>query len=226
MTDNQTEADIIFNRANVALARSQRLIASWLPPKTEESTTTHPREEDDSDWGGEDELAGVGSKRKPEDQGLPDGAFKRRNLASNDKLLEQIMGKKAAQAKRKQDAKKVSVHAAPKPMNGSVKQSVKVREESEEEEEEGRAAVFKSRRQKRVPQRQPQDEDLAEVGKEEEAADYIALDTAPATAADSEPEQRPQKKVKASYLDEILGQKAKKSKKKKKQKNNANAAAT
>lgn len=31
-----TEADIIFNRANVALARSQRLIQSWLPSKTPE----------------------------------------------------------------------------------------------------------------------------------------------------------------------------------------------
>ena len=28
------EADIIFNRANIALARSQRLVASWLPEKT------------------------------------------------------------------------------------------------------------------------------------------------------------------------------------------------
>ena len=31
-----SEADVIFNRANVALAKSQRLIASWLPPRTEE----------------------------------------------------------------------------------------------------------------------------------------------------------------------------------------------
>lgn len=31
-----SDADIIFNRANVALAKSQRLIASWLPPRTEE----------------------------------------------------------------------------------------------------------------------------------------------------------------------------------------------
>lgn len=29
-----SEADIIFNRASVALAKSQRLIASWLPPPT------------------------------------------------------------------------------------------------------------------------------------------------------------------------------------------------
>lgn len=33
------EADIIFNRANIALARSQRLVASWLPPKTEEESS-------------------------------------------------------------------------------------------------------------------------------------------------------------------------------------------
>ncbi|KAF2766390.1 hypothetical protein EJ03DRAFT_330120 [Teratosphaeria nubilosa] len=219
MADKQTEADIILNRANVALARSQRLIASWLPPKPEETTTTQTHEED-SDWAGEDELAGVGSKRKAENEGLPDGVFKRRNLASNDKLLEQIMGKKAAQAKRKQDARKGSVHAAPKPMSGLVKQSVKTRDESEEEEE-GRAAAFKPRKQKRGPQ---QNENVAEAGKEQEAADYIAFDPAPATATDSESEQRPQKKVKGTYLDEILGQKAKKSKKKKK--NNANAAST
>ena len=31
-----SEADVIFNRTNVALAKSQRLIASWLPPRTEE----------------------------------------------------------------------------------------------------------------------------------------------------------------------------------------------
>lgn len=29
--NNTNEAEIIFNRANVALARSQRLVASWLP---------------------------------------------------------------------------------------------------------------------------------------------------------------------------------------------------
>ena len=31
-----SEADVIFNRANVALAKSQRLIQSWLPPRTDE----------------------------------------------------------------------------------------------------------------------------------------------------------------------------------------------
>ena len=36
MPTSTSDADIIFNRANIALAKSQRLIASWLPPRTEE----------------------------------------------------------------------------------------------------------------------------------------------------------------------------------------------
>lgn len=49
------EADIIFNRANIALARSQRLVASWLPPRTtttsEESNTSglDDKQDDDDD---------------------------------------------------------------------------------------------------------------------------------------------------------------------------------
>lgn len=34
MSISRSETDVIFNKANVALARSQRLIASWLPPRT------------------------------------------------------------------------------------------------------------------------------------------------------------------------------------------------
>lgn len=36
MAVSNTESDIILNRANVALARSQRLVASWLPAQTED----------------------------------------------------------------------------------------------------------------------------------------------------------------------------------------------
>lgn len=41
-----SEADIIFNRANVALARSQRLIQSWLPPKSAEEIANAKSEEE------------------------------------------------------------------------------------------------------------------------------------------------------------------------------------
>lgn len=46
MPTNTTEADIIFNKASVALARSQRLIASWLPPRTAEELANAKSEEE------------------------------------------------------------------------------------------------------------------------------------------------------------------------------------
>ena len=46
-TPNETsEADIIFNRASVALAKSQRLIASWLPPPTSSELANAKSEEE------------------------------------------------------------------------------------------------------------------------------------------------------------------------------------
>jgi hypothetical protein len=46
MPASTNEADIIVNRANVALAQSQRLIASWLPPRTDEERANAKSEED------------------------------------------------------------------------------------------------------------------------------------------------------------------------------------
>lgn len=34
MSLSKTDTDIILNKANIALARSQRLVASWLPSET------------------------------------------------------------------------------------------------------------------------------------------------------------------------------------------------
>lgn len=45
MAPRPSEADVIFNRANVALAKSQRLVASWLPPRTEAELQSSKSEE-------------------------------------------------------------------------------------------------------------------------------------------------------------------------------------
>lgn len=45
MSTSKEEADVVFNKANVALARSQRLIASWLPPVTEDELSNTKTEE-------------------------------------------------------------------------------------------------------------------------------------------------------------------------------------
>ena len=45
-TPTPAEADIIAARANVALARDQRLVASWLPPRTESELSIAMAKED------------------------------------------------------------------------------------------------------------------------------------------------------------------------------------
>ena len=42
---SSNETDVIFNRANVALARSQRLIASWLPKAADEVANAKTEEQ-------------------------------------------------------------------------------------------------------------------------------------------------------------------------------------
>lgn len=44
---SKAETDIILNRTNVALSRSQRLVASWLPPKTQEEAENPPKSEEE-----------------------------------------------------------------------------------------------------------------------------------------------------------------------------------
>lgn len=39
MSLSKSESDVILNRANVALSRSQRLVASWLPEKPSDEPT-------------------------------------------------------------------------------------------------------------------------------------------------------------------------------------------
>jgi hypothetical protein len=43
---HSSESDIVFNRASLALAKSQRLIASWLPPKAPQEATGAKTEEE------------------------------------------------------------------------------------------------------------------------------------------------------------------------------------
>lgn len=46
MALSKSESDIILNRANVALARSQRLVASWLPDRSADELANAKSEEE------------------------------------------------------------------------------------------------------------------------------------------------------------------------------------
>lgn len=216
------QADIILNRTNVALARSQRLIASWLPPKDSQSSHEQQNDNEDEDFRGDSEIGGIGSVAQRDDSGMPDGAFKRRKLGANDKLLESLLGKKAANAHRKSQQQQVGrggaggglAQSAPK----SLKRERQPVEEDSEDEEGGRAAAFKSRKGKVTRVETPvedadSDEDaMPGAGAEELAERAVNIKPIPQPPPSAAGKKRP-----ASYLDELLAQKAsKKSKKKKK----------
>ena len=228
MDGTVTDADVMLNRVNVALARSQRLINSWLPQKpAEESEATV--QDVDEDFKSQNDVGGMDSMAAYEYDGIADGTLQRKKLSTNDKLLEQLLGKKAARAKKSNDAGKGMAsgkHVAPKPLTSRLKEQ-KIEVESEDEEEGGRAAAFKSRKRLKTVKQQPvklgtdgeqvegkSDEDVAEGG----SVPGLVKDEGSTPAMDSEPDERPTKRKATSYLDEVLAQKAKKSKKKKRPK--------
>jgi hypothetical protein len=214
--------EVFASRHSIALARSQRLIQSWLPPKP--TTTDVPGlaaegNDGDDDFQGEDELAGVGSKRKADDssEGVLAG-LKRRKTAGTDKLLEQLLGRKGARAHRETVSGKVGLE-----QGMTRKKEVKRVEVEESDEEEGRAAVFMSKKARPAKV-------VESTRVEDEMDDSIAVATPMSQDDEEDATERltspPTKKAKPnSYLDELLGQKAaKKKKSKKKKKTQASAA--
>ncbi|KAF2499953.1 hypothetical protein BU16DRAFT_577997 [Lophium mytilinum] len=143
-----SEADVVYNRMAVVHAKHQKLIASWLPPKTPEELANAKSEEElereeKAIFAPVPEVLGVGA---PIPKDVADGSFKRKNLSSNDKLLTQLLGNKAAKAHLK--SKQTSKHAVPtqKPASKPVKGPS--RQDDSEDEEEGRSSMFKSKRHK------------------------------------------------------------------------------
>lgn len=157
MAEQASDADVWLSRVSIAQARSQRLLQSWLP-KNATSSSTPAEDEDDhdqDDFTGLTESAGLGTKPKESDFEV-DGILKKRHASSNDKLLEQLLGKKAAAAKKKEQAlakqAKSNIalgRAAPLPANGTSvsgkgapARSAQPADNSDDEDEPGRAATF------------------------------------------------------------------------------------
>lgn len=160
---------------------------------------------------------------------MADGTFLKKNTISNDKLLEQLIGKKKAKAHlaAKQQAERAGAQQVPK----TGRRPVAKKEESDDEEE-GRAATFKSKRRRVGQPKQPvvSDEGLEENGTELDVAtvdeakeqeteakasheDDGDSDTMPAKAKPKPLPTRGRPKA-TSYLDEILAERSKKKKNK------------
>jgi len=166
---------------------------------------------------------GVGAKVPDND--LDMFGLKRKSNTSNDKLLEQLLGKKSA--KGHQASKARAQKEGPQP--GSRDVDGKDRPEpvvlSEDEEEEGRASMFGSKtkkRRKRQPDALPAEEvpmttEQEEDRVEEHSIEATTLSEPESTEADApQPMKRKAKSTRkgGSYMDQLLEEKARKKKKK------------
>lgn len=145
-------------------------------------------------------------------------------MNSNDKLLEQLIGKKAAKAH-------IAAKQAPQTNAKNLPLGKRSRtfkpEESEEEEEEGRTAAFMSKRPKTTKVPNVKREDVAlesEQDRSDKDVEQSTLNTTAQNVLDVDgrekedhksPKSRSQKPRSGSYLDEILAERSKKKKNKK-----------
>ncbi|EOD49936.1 putative a1 cistron-splicing factor aar2 protein [Neofusicoccum parvum UCRNP2] len=219
--------DVAFNRVSVALARSQSLVASWLPPRPAEDPAAQKtpeqlqQEESALFTPGSDMYAscmpharpcpslltiaslGVGAE-PPKD--ILDGSFKRNQLSSNDRLRQQILGKHAAKGQKSAAASHLPTKKLERPSKPS-----RVQDDSDDDED-GRAAMFKSKRKTApAPVRKEVSED--DTGSEGEVKGKAASkQVAPAAS----PVQEKSRKRPVSFLDEMLEERSKKQKRKQK----------
>ncbi|CRL23880.1 Protein of unknown function DUF3245 [Penicillium camemberti] len=216
MSLSKSESDVILNRANVALSRSQRLVASWLPQQSPEElsnpkTDEELQREEDEIFTAVPETLGVGA---PLPQKAADGSWNRTELDSNDKLRKQLLGKNydrvmKAAAEQKAAAAAAKTAAAAASASASV---AKAEVEEEYDEEDGRSAMLARQKNKR--------KGGAGAGRGvHPAAAAAAAEAGDKGGEEGEGEGAPAparskgRKKATSYLDELLAERAKKRKK-------------
>ncbi|KAL9129166.1 MAG: hypothetical protein Q9217_002306 [Psora testacea] len=199
-----TEYDVFVNQTNLDLARSQRMIASWLPPRDPNETESR---KSDADWGEEDEkgyfvaepeILGVGAKPPLNTD------VQLAEPSSNEKLRRQLLGKDYDKKRKRQDDEAKNASLA-----GSKARPLAPRNkvEEESEEEQGRSGLGKTRAK--------QDHEVEETRREMEEAYGVA----PAKTIAKDNMRQQQTKVGGyNYLDELLAEKARKKQRKKSRK--------
>ncbi|KAL8692622.1 MAG: hypothetical protein Q9218_002386 [Villophora microphyllina] len=224
MAPQPSEGDIISNRQNVILAKSQRLIASWLPPPANDEPAKSKTEEEIEKEEQEmftpvpelyvcDQESHLRAKI-PED--VLDGDLKRQKLTSNDVLRKQLLGKDLARLQNKSGRGQgdprglegtLPVGSKPRPAPAKRKE-----DDISSDDEGGRSGLGKKRPRKMeatedgqgIEVNAQEDRKLAHIGSE-----------------NGHHSKKPR-----SYLDEVLAQKQKKHKTKKKRKANQMGDAT
>ncbi|KAE8374296.1 hypothetical protein BDV26DRAFT_270207 [Aspergillus bertholletiae] len=229
MSLSKTETDVILNKANVALARSQRLVASWLPPKTEEEQANTKSEEElqreeDEVFTAVPETLGVGA---PLPSKAADGNWNRAELGSNDKLRRQLLGKNY---KKIMSEKNAAAGRQPSNMGGSSgasstpnqSQTIASRAD-DDDEDEGRTALIgktgltKKRKaepfSKTLNSTETNNESRGDRG-DDGGDDENEMSVEQGGPSSQKPSQLKGRKKATSFLDEILAERSRKRKKK------------
>ncbi|KAF2086600.1 hypothetical protein K490DRAFT_66383 [Saccharata proteae CBS 121410] len=232
------EDEIAFNRASVALARSQALIASWLPAQSAENAGAEKSQEEREQeerliFVPGSEFLGVGAAPPKE---VGEGSSRRNELSSNEKLRKQLLGKNAVNPRSAAGAHGRNLQSAHAPVKRPAN-TVRRPQDDSDDEEEGRAAAFKSKKaklhgeSKALPIRQAEsvgskrtrDEEEEDVSDEEEAEKGKATSKQVLEKESAEHQPKPKSN---NFLDQILEERSQKKKKKKKKKRNKSQADT
>ncbi|KAI9700805.1 MAG: hypothetical protein M1836_002174 [Candelina mexicana] len=206
------EGDIAFNKVNVALARSQRQIASWLPPRTaEEVASTRSQAEIDREdaelFQPISELAGLGALLPEE---VRDGDPNRQELSSNDKLRKQLFGGKIASSVKSGIRPEVTGtgvvrhRTVTKPPRAVVADAGN---DDGDEDEGGRSSLGRSKRKRGQEHG---------AGTGEGGPDITAKQSTPLPGQEQARQLLRGTKPPSNFLDEILAEKSHKKKKKRK----------
>lgn len=231
MAKRSSDGDVLANRISLLQAKGQTLLASLYgsrPDWDSGDTAATAQDEDDQDLKHNyaHDRIGLGGVL-PKD--VEDGSFTRRIPTSDDKLLQQLIGKKKAKAHIAAKQQAARPGAAAKAQQYSKPAAKK---EASDDEDEGRAATFKSRRQKKdeaskVVDSDDEDEETrakrlaAGANQKENVVTDAPADDKPSQKEeeDQEPDvaQPASKKARTkpkSFLDEILAERSKKKNKK------------
>ncbi|KAL2832394.1 hypothetical protein BDW59DRAFT_104490 [Aspergillus cavernicola] len=219
MSLSKSETDIILNKANIALARSQRLVASWLPVQTQaDQSNAKPDEElqreEDEIFTAVPETLGLGA---PLPTKAANGSWNRTEIDSNDALRKQLLGrnyKKVMAEKARQRAVDLGSISS---MNGSTylkgNNDGNNAVDDDDDDDEGRTASIG----RKTTSKKRKTDDSAEsmqTGSLDEPKNEDSRDDGGEKAATSRQGQGPKGRKKAtSFLDEILAERSKKRKK-------------
>ncbi|KAI9373967.1 hypothetical protein BJX61DRAFT_541225 [Aspergillus egyptiacus] len=225
----KTETDIILNKANIALARSQRLVASWLPVQTpaDESSAKPDDElqrEEDEIFTAVPETANVTCTINRLGLGAPlpskaaDGSWNRTGIDSNDQLRRQLLGRNykkvmAEKARQKNgdsssasgSSAKISTTKGAGELNGNGAV------DEDAEDDEGRTALIGGKKDTSKKRKTDGNPESTQGGRESESKseNSEADDGGEATSSQRGAKSKGRKKA-TSFLDEILAERSKK----------------